>query len=305
MPETLHTVQPALLQAYKPKKDTIMKKHASKWAFTLMISGLSFVMAIPALAQPADTRAAEILQTVRQEYERSIENIDDYKVVSDMYTTYYKKAYDNGRPYFRSRMETDAMGGMESTSSVSDAELFSPETFETLQNNAIFEGTETIDGYEVHIIYIEEIEGLLEDEEDLDETLTDLRIFIDTQNWVMRQMAFSVQAAMEDGMMREIEPVIQFKDYRNHQGMLIPWETVTIISGLDDALSDEERQEAEEGLREMERELENMPEAQRDMVKRMMGDQLEQLRNMLAGDQMEFTTRVHEVEVNIGVEGFD
>ena len=305
MPETLHTVKPALLQAYKPKKDTIMKKHASKWAFTLMISGLSFVMAIPALAQPADTRAAEILQTVRQEYERSIENIDDYKVVSDMYTTYYKKAYDNGRPYFRSRMETDAMGGMESTSSVSDAELFSPETFETLQNNAIFEGTETIDGYEVHIIYIEEIEGLLEDEEDLDETLTDLRIFIDTQNWVMRQMAFSVQAAMEDGMMREIEPVIQFKDYRNHQGMLIPWETVTIISGLDDALSDEERQEAEEGLREMERELENMPEAQRDMVKRMMGDQLEQLRNMLAGDQMEFITRVHEVEVNIGVEGFD
>ncbi len=282
-----------------------MKKHLTKWALTLMISGLSFGMAIPALAQPADTRAAEILQTVRQEYERSIENIDDYKVVSDMYTTYYKKAYENGRPYFRSRTETDVLGGVESTSSVSDAELFSPETFEVLQNNAIFEGTETIDGYEVHIIYIEEIEGLLEDEDDLDETLTDMRIFIDTQSWVMRQMAFSVQAAMEDGMVREVEPVIRFRDYRNHEGMLIPWETVTIISGLDDALSDEERQEAEAGLREMERELENMPEAQRDMVKRMMGDQLEQLRNILAGDQMEFITRVHEVAVNIGVEGFD
>ncbi len=282
-----------------------MKKGATTWVFTLMISGLSLIMAIPAHAQPADARAAEILQTVREEYERSIENIDDYTVVSDMYTTYYKKAYDNGRPYFRSRSETDALGGMESTSSVSDAELFSPETFEKLKNNAIYEGTETLDGHEVHIIFIEEIEGLLEDEEDLDETLTEMRIFIDTQKWVMRQMAFSVEAAMEDGMMRKIEPVIQFRDYRDHEGMLIPWETVTIISGLDDALSDEERREAEEGLKEMERELENMPEAQRDMVKQMMGDQLEQLKNMLAGDQMEFTTTVNEVKVNTGVEGFD
>ena len=293
------------MQFFKPKQDAVMTKHTTNWTFMLLILGLLFAPVIQAPAQPADTRAAEILQTVRQEYERSIEKIDDYKVVSDMYTTYYKKAFDNGRPYFRSRVETDALGGMESTSSVSDAELFSPETFETLQNNAVFEGTETVDGHEVHVIYIEEIEGLLEDEDDLGETLKDMRIFIDTQSWVMRQMAFSVQADMEDGMVREVEPVIQFRDYRNHQGMLIPWETVTIISGLDDALSDEERQEAEAGLREMERELENMPEAQRDMVKRMMGDQLEQLRNILAGDQMEFTTRVHEVEVNIGVEGFD
>lgn len=250
----------------------------------------------------ADPRAAEILETVREHYERSIEGIDDYVVVTNLYTTYYKKAYDNGRPYFKTRTKTD-ITGVQSTSSTSDADLFTPENYEKLKTNARYKGQEQIDGFNVHVLSIDKLEGLFE-EEGVDDTVENLTVYIDANDWLLRQMVFSVEAETEEGVIT-VQPIVLFKDYRDIEGMMLPFETSTVVTGLSESLSDEERQEAEKGLEEMEKELEQMPESQRRMVERMMGEQLDKFRKMLEEDRFEFSVKVEEVRVNTGMEDWD
>ncbi len=161
-------------------------------------------------------------------------------------------------------------------------------------------GTERVDGYGVHVIYVDELEGFIEEDEDMGEA-KELRIFIDTDSFVMRKMTFKVEAHI-DGEIRVIEPEIHFRDYQEIEGMPIAFEQVTKVSGLSDMISDEERQEMEEGFEEMERELEQMPEEQRQMVEQMMAGQMEEMREILESDQWEYTLRVKDVQVNVGLE---
>lgn len=43
--------------------------------------------------------------------------------------------------------------------------------------------------------------------------------------------------------MREISPIVKNRDFRNVEGILIPYETATIVKGL--TLTDEERKKTE------------------------------------------------------------
>ncbi len=257
-------------------------------------------------ALQTDPRAAEILEQAYQHYERSIDNIDDYIVETDLYTTYYKKAYDNGRPYFRSRTEYSTLGGMESVSNVSDAELFSPKSFEKMKRTARYEGTETVDGFRTHVVFIPELEGIFDDvEDDLDDTMQNGRFYFDAENFVLRQMKFSIETETDDGRQILVEPVVKMKDYRDFEGMQVPFQTLMVVEGLSGHMSEAERREAREGLKEMEREFEKMPAEQRQMMEDMMGGQLDQLRKMLEEDRMEINIQVKNVRVNTGMEDFD
>jgi len=279
-----------------------MKLRMTGFVGALVLGALIFAQAGSAFGQ-ADPRAVEIFETVRAHYERSIEGVDDYVMVTNLFTTYYKKAYDNGRPYFMSRTETEVFG-VQSTSSTSDADLFTPENYERLKNNATYAGRETIDGFDVHVLSIDKLEGLFDEGEGVDDTVEDLKVYIDADDWVLRQMVFSVETVTEDGVMK-VEPMILFKDYRDVEGMMIPFETISFVTGLSEMLTDEEREEAEQGLKEMEKELEQLPEGQRRMVERLMGDRLKRFREMLAEDRIEFTVRVEEVRVNTGMEDWE
>ncbi len=258
------------------------------------------------LAAQTDRRAAEVLDNAYQHYERSIANIDDYVLETDLYTTYYKKAYDNGRPYFKSRTEYSGIGGVETVSNVSDAELFSPESFEKMKRTAKYEGTERVDGYRTHVIFIPELESFIdEDEDELDDTMQNVRFYFDADNYVLRKMKFSIETEADDGRQIKVEPLVRMKDYRNIEGMQIPFQTLIIVEGLSGHMSEAERREAREGLKEMERELENMPAEQKRMMEEMMGGQLDQLRKMLEEDRMEMNIQVKNVRVNTGMEDFD
>lgn len=107
-------------------------------------------------------------------------------------------------------------------------------------------------------------------------------------------------AEIEEGDVRQIEPVMRMKDYRNIDGLMIPFRTTITVHGLSDYLSDAEREEAMAALEELEKELEQMPAEQRNMLEQMMGGQLDQLRQMLADDMIEFAIEVKEVHVNTG-----
>lgn len=92
-------------------------------------------------------------------------------------------------------------------------------------------------------------------------------------------------------------------DYRAHGPLYVPHREVFRLSGIMQAMSEKERREMEEAkkqLAEAEEQIKAMPPEQREMVERMMGDKLEQLKKMVEGDSFETTMSVVSVAVNEG-----
>ncbi len=267
-----------------------------------MIYGLATVFLLTqgfnlASVQGADPEVREILRTWQRHYEASIENIDNFIVVRDDQTVYYKKAYDNGRPYFESRVEDRKEEELASGSNLTDSDVFS-RAHKTLLEQGVYKGLDEVGDYEVHVIYVDKAENLVE-EPWAPEKLEDVYLRIDPEKWVVRELEYKMRVKHE-GEERIIHQILQHRDYRNVEGMDVSYETSIIIRGL--ALTEEERREAEEGIAEAERELENLPEAQRRMMEQMFGDQLEKFKQMLEEDQYETKSRVKEVRVNTGLE---
>lgn len=282
-----------------------MKRLHKFIVYTLFIT-MVIVTPKAAFSQYNDPRAAEMLEQVRAQYEMSIRNIDDYKIVTSNFTTHYHKEYDNGRPYFTSQTDTDSFWGsisgmgMDETSPMVNTDLFSPEIFEHLLMNSRYMGTERIDDLNTHVIFLDDMRVLMETFDDMDEPIGSLSMYFDDEHWVLRKMKFSAMAEIEEGDVRMIEPVMRMKDYRNINGLMIPFKTNISVHGLSEYLSDEEREEAMAALEELEKELEQMPADQRSMLEQMMGGQLDQLRQMLADDMIEFVIEIKEVLVNTG-----
>ncbi len=285
-----------------------MKKKEKFFIYMILAA---FVLVLPfsyIQGQYKDPRAAEILEIVWQHYEQSIRDVDDYKIVTEHFTTHYVKQYENDRPYFVNQVETDSFWGsisglgMQTTSPMVDVDFFSADIFEHLKSNAIYAGSEVIDGMILHQILLEDMRVFMDVFDDVDEPMSQLRLSFDNENWVLRQMKFSAEVEIEEGRVQVIEPIVRMTDYRNISGMLIPFETSISVQGLMEHLSDAERKEAQQALLEFERELEQMPAEQRQMLEQMMSGQLDQLRNLLADDRIEFFIRVKEVKVNTGAE---
>ena len=86
-------------------------------------------------------------------------------------------------------------------------------------------------------------------------------------------------------------------DYRDVEGLLIPHHTIIQIEGLEAMINPEMQAQFEE----MERRLAEVPPEQRQMMERMMGAQMEQIRQMMSGGggtTVEVT--VIDVRVNSG-----
>ena len=276
-----------------------MLPHVEKNLNTLMFTlAFTFVAALAA-AQDGDPEAREIIQSWQDHYEASIENIDDYVVVMDQQTVYYKKAWDNGRPYFKSRVKDADQQELESGSNLTDAEVFS-HVYEAVMQDGEYKGTDEVNGHRVHVVYVEKAENIV-DEPWAPHTFEDFYLRIDPDTWVLRELEYKMHIEHE-GEDRIINQAFRQGDYRDVEGMQYPYETAIIIRGL--ALTEEERREAEEGLADFERRLEEMPEAQRRMVEQMAGDQIERFRQMLEDDLYETVNRVREVRVNTGMEDF-
>ncbi|MDR4987479.1 MAG: hypothetical protein RG741_01415 [Bacteroidales bacterium] len=256
-------------------------------------------VAFAAAGQGGDPEVREIIQSWQDHYEASIENIDDFVVVMDQQTLHYKKTWDNGRPYFKSRVVDADEQEVVSGSNLTDAEVFS-RVYEAVMQDGEYKGTDEMNGHSVHVIYIEKGENIV-DEPWAPHTFEDVYLRIDIGDWVLRELEYKAHIEHE-GEQRIINQVIQQRDYRDVEGMQYPYETVVIIRGL--ALTEEERQEAEEGLAEFERQMETMPEAQRRMVEQMAGDKIERFRQMLEDDLYETVNRVREVRVNTGMDDF-
>jgi hypothetical protein len=249
----------------------------------------------------AQITAVQVLDNMYKEYERGVQNINDYTVATNIYTAQYKKTFVNGRPTFKSRIQVKGMeqfgGEAVSSSTMGHGEFFDEEMFNHIKQNARYEGTETIDGTRTHRLFIPELKELTEKGES--DQAKNVYFYVDADRWVIRKIKFDVEMQEQPGQI--MSPIIRFQDYRNVQGMYMPYTTVMEMEGLDDAISPEDREEARKGMAELKKQLEDMPDQQRKMMENMLRPQIEQLEKMLAGDKFEMVIEVQEVQVNTGL----
>lgn len=264
---------------------------------------LLLIMIVAVLSNTAnsqDQKAVEVLESMQEMYEESIKDIDDYIMEKGNHTVYHKKAYtEDGSPYFKTKSKGEYKEETKSASAT-NKDLYSQFSSEA-KEKATYEGTDEVDGNQVHVIYIDqmEVEGFNADR-DTEDTVEDIYLYIDSDKLVVRKMEYTIQSKIKGGEERKISPVVKNRDFRNVEGMLIPYETATIVKGL--TLTDEEREKVEKGLSDFEEKLEEMPESQREMVEEMAGGKIKKYQKMIEEDQYKQVSQVKNIEVNTGME---
>jgi hypothetical protein len=269
---------------------------------------MTSVLALVALcaAGVSAQSVSDIVEQMYDSYERQAAGVDDYTLIQSVMgfesSSYFEKQMVDGHAVFRMRSGS-AQGanfnfglGSDDTG-MGDVYAIGPELIE----HARYAGREQIDGNSVHVLAIDDLSQIpLGDQstpDDMEFEAKTGRIFVDADLMVPRRMEFVGDATTPDGVY-EVTVTIDLQDIRDIEGLLIPHRTAMQISGLQ-AMMDPEMQAQ---LQEMERQLNSLPPDQRQMMERMLGAQLEQLRQLTAGggDAMSVEVTVSDVRVNAG-----
>jgi hypothetical protein len=110
----------------------------------------------------------------------------------------------------------------------------------------------------------------------------------------------------DGGEMRPITIEREDRDYRKVPGCGDMYEPFASVMRLGGAMTPEQEKQLAEAagqLEELESQMASMPPSQREMMEKMMGPQLEMIRNMAAGGggAMEIKTKVVELRCNTGL----
>jgi hypothetical protein len=211
---------------------------------------------------------------------------------------YFEKETVDGRPFFQLKRSSTAGASMDMEQDVgySDVYAVGPD----LARYSRYGGTEQVDGDRVHVLVIDDLTALdlvPATPEDTEFRAKSGRILVDAETWVPRRMEFVGDLDTGDGPV-EVTSVIDLRDYRSDQGLLLPYLTVVRMEGLGAAMDPAMLAEFEE----MRRQLEELPPEQRAMVEQMFAGQMEQIEALLSDEDGAMTVemRVLEVRVNQG-----
>jgi hypothetical protein len=247
--------------------------------------------------------AKDVLNGMVAEYEKRMANVANYTVVQDAMgtpmTMYFEKETVDGRAVFRLRHSSVA--GMTSSREGEDREDFDMYAeLPKLAERATYKGRETVDGQAVHVIVIDDLQGIKfgrgMSPRNADFEPRRATLYVDTRQSVPRRMILEGQMRNE-GKTADVTTTVDMLDYREVEGMLHPFRSQVRIDGLGQAADPEQRKQYEE----MKKQLAEMPESQRQMVEQMMKGRLEQMEKMMAGDGgMNVELLVRELRVNKG-----
>ena len=257
------------------------------------------IVPAPALGQSV----SDIVEQMYEAFEQRAEGVDNYTLVQRTMgfetASYFEKEIVDGRPVFRVREgNTEGFSFSLSDEGVGQGDIFliGPDLIE----HGEYAGRDEIDGNPVHVLFVPDLTALElgppTGSEDMDFEPRSGRIYVDAELMVPRRLEFEGVATTDTGT-HDVTMRMNMQDYREVDGLLMAYRTVMEVDGFQ-AMVDPEMQAQ---LEEMEAQMANMPEAQRAMMERMMGGQMEKLREAMGGDgPMTVEVEVTEVRVNSG-----
>ncbi len=134
-------------------------------------------------------------------------------------------------------------------------------------------------------------------------TMNTLHIWIDAEKYVPLRMQID-GVATEGGESRAMRIEREDMSYETVPGcgsMYEPMRSVMRISGVMSPQEQAQMAEAQAQMAQLESQLASMPPAQKEMIMRQMGPQMEMFRNMAAGKGMEVVSTVTQMQCNTGL----
>jgi hypothetical protein len=281
----------------------------------IVAAGLLVGSLLPSLPSAgAAQSASEILDRALELYEQRADGIDNYTVVQSTegimtgmagvtdqnhMTMYFEKTMVDGHPVFVVRnAKVDSVMRVQERAGTSRSPA---ETMRVMKDHARLEGSDAVAGHECWVLRVDDPAALAR----LQETsaavkLESVSMCLDTEDYVPRRLILDGQTSM-DGEARPVTITSLMSDYREVEGLLQAFKTEISMSGLSSSsMSPEDREKTRKQLADARAKLAEMPEAQRAMVEKMMGGQIDKMEQMLADDALTFTFVVQDVKVNAG-----
>jgi len=276
-----------------------MRVKTIKNSLVLSILTLSLTAAA-AVAQPSADRIA---QEMINKYEESLSQIETLSMtiqvnegglIPDMTTRYVKKTNENGTPYLdlengdAMEMDFSALAG-------------SVDQMVDLIRGAESITEEKVNGMDTYKIYVNDSE-LLKSLDQSEMEMEDMEIVFDAATiWIeistMNVRKIFMEQTVDGDKNMSME--MSLDDYQVFSGYPVPMSMTMKIGGMSSQFSAEEIAEAREAMREMEKQLSQMPEAQRQAIERQIKPQMEQFEQMLeSGEGMTMNIAVTDVKVN-------
>ncbi len=295
----------------------------------LIFTMAAVLLALPRMARSQMT-AQEVTQKVQESYKEQIKGIDDIVKKTNHGITYQKWIRQPGKTIHKFRKEEDLNGQKQITiydgkyywtknpfnNEVTKKEIEgNPEVFYKYLESLDFRygGKEKVNGIDCHVLKVDDVpmseikdpttgEGMIPpDAKGMQDATVDAKLFIDSNRWVMIKSIFDAKGIQTQGRERSAKTVMISKDYRNIEGLWVPYST-TIDMTID--MTQEEKQkmkEARQSMQQMKEKMKDMPPAKREMMKKYMEPKMNQAQSMMMNGGINKEIKVQKVKVNQGI----
>lgn len=246
----------------------------------LLFVGLLGGLPLTTSAQSVDA----VVENMRNKHTQQLESVDTYVVETNLYTSYNKKVMRDGEPTYetQTKMKGDGAPSFASTSTPTTAYGLQ---FDRLKEQASYEGTETINGTECHILQVDDPSAVNADVGDDAERMT---YFIDASEFVPVRLVLQTKGQGGRGS-KPSTVTVNMMNYETVDGLTLP-HRMEIQFEME--MSDQQRQQMKQAMQKMK----DLPEQQRQQMENMMGSQMEMMKQMMSGDPV--VIEVQSVEVN-------
>lgn len=247
----------------------------------------------------------EILDEMIEQYTSSIEDVETMMMITRMEgfmesepdTTYYRKVVTDGFP----NMQVVNSGSETPASNYYNIQ----ENYDALVENATYEGTETVNGREAHVLFIEDVSTLYDDmvtapegqEQQQQAEPQSGRMYIDAEDYIPVRMSFDINYDEEYTGTADMV----MSDIRNVDGMMIPFQMEMKIDGISGSMSAEDMAEAKESMAQFEEQMKNASGLQKRIMERTLKPQMERLQKILEEGSMTMRTIVMDVQTNVTI----
>lgn len=170
--------------------------------------------------------------------------------------------------------------------------------YDDLAGHVELTGTEEIDGHDCWVLAAKDPESLGDQMPD-DFRSPKITLWIDRELSVPRRIRVEGEVKA-DGDWRPMTMETGRHDFREVQGLLLPYRTSTSISGVSSAVPPAKLEEMQKQMAEMQEQLAKMPPQQRAVAEQMMKSRMPQMQAMLGASSEPTETVVKEVTVNQG-----
>ena len=271
-----------------------MKKIITKLGLSLSI--ILFSVAVQAQS------AADVIDQMLQNYTDALTNIETMMMVTEM--DGFMSSEEPDTTYYRKVVMENGIATMQPVSSVSErpsADSYNfARNYQTIVDNATYEGTESINGRTAHVLFIEDVSAFYDDvvasvpEEQEPQSGY---MYIDTNDYVLLRMTFDISFDGEyDGGIE-----INMSDIRDVDGIKMPFLTEMKVEGISDEFDAEDMAEARQGLQELKEQLDNASGMQKRIMERAIMPQIERFESMLEEGGLTMVTRTLAVETNVTI----